>query len=191
MEEVSETCWRVSKKAGTWSAHFYVSLIVALAIVCFHGFGKSSPIVFSMQNVQRTWNQTPKIDLKYLQNRAKMESKWGPRAFLRAYQDEVRFGNLILPFWGPSGGQVGLMLATFSGFWVSKTFFERSSFPTWFWSDFEAIWEPRGGAKTSVSLQRGFSFQLYVIFSFYISFSSISEAKMEPKSSQNGVQERL
>ena len=49
-----------------------------------------------------------------LQMEVEVESKWGPRVFLRAYQDEVRFGKLILPFWGPSGGQVGLMLATFS-----------------------------------------------------------------------------
>ena len=117
-----------------------------------------------------------------------MESKWGPRAFLRAYQDEVRFGKLILAFWGPSGGQVGLMLATFSEVFE---FPRRSLKEVRFQDDFEAIWEPRGGAKTSVSLQRGFSFQLYVIFSFSISFSSILETKMEPKSSPNGVQERL
>ena len=80
------------------------------------------------------------------------------------------------------------MLATFSEvFEVPRGSLKELRFQ----DDFEAIWEPRGKAKTSVSLQRGFSFQLFVILSFSTSFSSILEAKMEPKSSPNGVQEPL
>ena len=108
-----------------------------------------------------------------------MESKWGPRAFLRAYQDEVRFGKLILPFWGPSGGQVGLMLATFSEVFE---FPRRSLKEVRFQDDFEAIGERLGESKTSVSLQRGCKNRLSEDVHFGSDLGGQNGAKMESKS---------
>ena len=114
-----------------------------------------------------------------------MESKWGPRAFLRAYQDEVRFGKLILPFWGPSGGQVGLMLATFSEVFE---FPRRSLKEVRFQDDFEAILKRFGslvGKQKRVFRCRGVS-----VFNFMSSsvFPSLFHRFRRPKWSQNRVQ---
>ena len=136
---------------------------------------------------QNSQNQT-KILPKSSENGVKMGSKSVFKSVSRRSAFWKINSSILGSKWRPSWTHVGDI---FGGFWVSKTFFERSSFPRWFWSDFEAIWEPRGKAKTSVSLQRGFSFQLFVTFSFSIAFSSILEAKMELKSSPNGVQDRL
>ena len=107
-----------------------------------------------------------------------MESKWGPRAFLRAYQDEVRFGKLILPFWGPSGGQVGLMLATFSEVFE---FPRRSLKEVRFQDDFEAILKRFGsveGKQKQVFRCRGAS-----VFNFMSSsvFPSLFHRFWRPK----------
>ena len=113
-----------------------------------------------------------------------MESKWGPRAFLRAYQDEVRFGKLILPFWAPSGGQVGLMLATFSEVFE---FPRRSLKEVRFQDDFEAILK-RFGSVVGKQKQ-AFRCRGVAKFDFWnmLILEAIWEAKMEPKLSQNGV----
>ena len=122
-------------------------------------------------------NNRYKIDQKSVQNRSNID-----------FQGELDFLPIFEPILEPLGGSLGLMLATFSEvFEVPRGSLNELRFQ----HDFEAIWEPRGRAKTSVSLQSGFSFQLFVIFSFPIAFSSILEAKMEPRSSPNGVQERL
>ena len=113
-----------------------------------------------------------------------MESKWGPRAFLRAYQDEVRFGKLILPFWGPSGGQVGLMLATFSEVFE---FPRRSLKEVRFQDDFEAILKRFGsvvGKQKQAFRCRGVA---KINFWKMLILEGLWERFGRPKWSQNGV----
>ena len=89
--------------------------------------------------------------------------------------------TLLWPTWRPCWTHVG---DSFGTQWKIFELLKRSWKEVRFQDEFEAIWEPRGKAKTSVSLQMGFSFQLYVIFSFSISFSSILEALWDPLGSE-------
>ena len=113
-----------------------------------------------------------------------MESKWGPRAFLRAYQDEVCFGKLIHPIWGPSGGQVGLMLATFS---EAFEFPRRSLKEVRFQDDFEAILKRFGsveGKQKQAFRCRGVA---KINFWKMLILEGLWERFGRPKWSQNGV----
>ena len=76
------------------------------------------------------------------------------------------------------------MLATFSELFE---FPRRSVKEVRFQDDFEAIWERLGGAKTSVSLQRGCKNRLLEDVDFGRPLGAFWGAKMKPKWSQNGV----
>ena len=111
-----------------------------------------------------------------------MESKWGPRAFLRAYQDEVRFGSasgaILRSKWRPSWTHVGDIFGT------CRELFEfprRSLKEVRFQDDFEAIWERLGGAKTSISYWRGCKNRLLEDVDFGRPLGAIWEAKVEAK----------
>ena len=96
----------------------------------------------------------------------------------------MRGGKLILPFWGPSGGQVGLMLATFSEVFELP---RRSLKELRFQDDFEAILKRFGsveGKQNQVFRCRGVA---NIDFWNMLILGAIWEAKMEPKWSQNGV----
>ena len=78
-----------------------------------------------------------------------------------------------------------------------RNFFELFEFPrpslkeVRFRDDFEAIWEPLGEAKPSISLQRGCKNQVFHMSHGGIDFGAILGAKMAPKRMPRGFQTHL
>ena len=134
------------------------------------------------KNIKHRFQNRSKIDQKSIQNRSKIDPKSITNRFPKRTPFFITLGKLILAFWGPSGGQVGLMLATFSEVFELP---RRSLKEVRFQDDFEAILKRFGslvGKQKRVFRCRGAS-----VFNFLSPsvFPSIFHRFWRPKWSQN------